>query len=637
MSAAVESGRGSGDGRRWWLVPALIALLAVTIRLVVIVADSGYEPINDAFDYDRHAVSIAAGDGYPESEYGSGVGPTALRSPGYPLALAAVYAVSGDSVDAGRVLGALLGGVTVFLVFLLAAPVWGRGAGLVAAAMTAVFPPLALLSTELFNETLFIPLALGAVLCATRYKDSGLLRWALLTGALAGAALLTRNAGLALLAPLLLALWLAGRRRGRPLLAPAVMLAVVVLLIAPWTVRNAVEFGRFIPIAASSGVTLSGVYNEVSKSDEDFPAGWRNPSIVPDFEPIFATPAIDEATLDAELRERALDFAGEHPGYVVEVGFHNLLRMFLLEGGSVVGFEGDVTADGIGSKSTASERVAMAIIAPLALLGIAAILVPALRRSWPGGTPPRPALLLWLVPLAFLAASVPINGLPRHRLPIDPFMLIFAAVGARWAWGALRAAVRRSSLRRVAGAGGVLLVLLALGGCSGDQGGGEVTAAPPAPAGADAEQAGAEPIPAAQFARRAEGICDDTIRQAERLRDDASAAVIEGATSGPEVLAKAVVRPGLRIRERQARLLRSLPPPAGAGSAYRSFIGLFDVTNELLRQRLQVGLAGGVAEAQDLERLIVEVGDEQRAAAEELGLKSCATDLTEIIIPPATP
>ena len=61
------------------------------------------------------------------------------------------------------------------------------------------------------------------------------------------------------------------------------------------------------------------------------------------------------------------------------------------------------------------------------------------------------------------------------------------------------------------------------------------------------------------------------------------------------------------------------------------------MTNELLRQRLEVGLAGGVAEAQDLEQLIVEAGDEQRAAAAELGLRSCATDLTEIIIPPAKP
>ena len=197
MSAAVGPDRGREGGRRWWLVPVLIALAAVAIRLIVIVADSGYEPINDAFDYDRHAASIAAGDGYPGSEYGSGIGPTALRSPGYPLALAVVYAVSDDSVDAGRVAGALLGGLTVLLVFLLAAPVWGRGVGLLAASITAVFPPLVLLSTELFNETLFIPLTLAAVLCATRYRESGLLRWAVLTGASGrgGAAHPQRRAG----------------------------------------------------------------------------------------------------------------------------------------------------------------------------------------------------------------------------------------------------------------------------------------------------------------------------------------------------------------------------------------------------------------------------------------------------------
>lgn len=633
MSTAPGSDGTRAAGGRWWLVPLLIALAAVVIRVVVIAADTGYEPINDAFDYDRHAVSIAAGEGYPGSEYGSGIGPTALRSPGYPAALAAVYAVSGDSVDAGRVAGALLGGVTVLLVFLLTAPVWGRRAGLLAAALTAVFPPLVLVSAELFNENLFIPLMLGSLLAATRYRDSGLLRWALLTGALGGAALLTRNAGLALLVPLLLALWLGGRQRGRPLAAPATMLAVIVMLVAPWTVRNAVEFGRFIPIAASSGVTLSGVYNETSRSDEEFPAGWRNPAIVSEFDPIFSTPAIDEATLDAELRESALEFAGAHPGYVVEATFHNLKRMFLLEAGSVVGFDGDVTADGIGSKSTESERIAMAIVAPLALLGIAVLLVPGLRREWPAGSPRPPPLLLWLVPLAFIAVSAPINGLPRHRLPIDPFMLIYASLGAAWLWGALRELRSQRRGRRMLGAGAALVAVLALGGCGGGDGGADsVEGADPAtdPAGSPAPT---ESQPAARFARRADAICDETILSAQRLRERIASRPAPEATSGAAIVAKTVVRPGLAILERQASDLRSLAPPENAAAAYRVFVGLADVINGLLRERLAIGLAGGVAEAQDLERLIVEVGAEQRAAAAELGLSSCATDLSEIILP----
>lgn len=613
----------------WWVLPAAIALAAVVIRLVVIAADSGYEPINDAFDYHRHAVSIAAGDGYPDSEYGSGVGPTALRAPAYPVALAGVYVVTGDSVEAGRMLGAALGGVTVLLVFFLAAPVWGRAVGLIAAALTAGFPPLVLLSTELFNENLFIPLALGATLSVTRFGVDGRLRWIGLAGILLGLALLTRNAALALLIPMLVALWLGGRRHGRPLLAPLVAVGVAVLVITPWTLRNAAEFGRFVPIAASSGVTLGGTYNEVSEADEEFPGSWRNPSIVPEFGPLFAIPGIDEASLDAELRDRATDFALDHPGYVLEVSFHNLLRMFMVEGGSVVAFGEAVSEDGIGNTSTTAEQIAMAAIAPLAALGIAAIVVPALRRRRPGMEPARPELLLWLLPLAFLLVSPPLGGLPRYRLPIDPFLLMYAAVGIVYLRGVAAVVIRR---RRAAASALAALAALAIAGCSDD---GSPGASDPQPD--PAVDGSVETIPPRQFERRANAICREAARETERFAATLPERDVPEGLSGPATFAKLVIEPGLEIRARQAQRMRRLPPPEGNVEAYATYVGLFDVTDELLRQRLEIGLDDSIEDAEEIENLIIEVGEEQRAAAAELGADDCAVDLTEIIVPRPAP
>ena len=60
---------------------ALIALVALIARLCVVAADNDYTPAHDAFDYDRHATSIAAGDGFPPSGYEVGGGPSALRAP----------------------------------------------------------------------------------------------------------------------------------------------------------------------------------------------------------------------------------------------------------------------------------------------------------------------------------------------------------------------------------------------------------------------------------------------------------------------------------------------------------------------------------------------------------------------------
>ena len=131
-------------------------ILALALRVAVIAADSGYEPAHDAFDYDRHARAIAAGDGYPESGYVVDGGPSALRPPGYPYFLGGAYALSGDSVELGRLANAALGALAVLLLYLLANRIWGRRVGLVAAALAAVFPPLVLPSRDLLSEPLFI-------------------------------------------------------------------------------------------------------------------------------------------------------------------------------------------------------------------------------------------------------------------------------------------------------------------------------------------------------------------------------------------------------------------------------------------------------------------------------------------------
>src|SRR5512133_2766632 len=79
--------------RSVWLVGLLLAL-TFALRLGYVAATPGYEAIDDAHNYDVHARSIAAGDGF--ARIGSGPsGQTAFRPPGYPYFLAGVYSVSG--------------------------------------------------------------------------------------------------------------------------------------------------------------------------------------------------------------------------------------------------------------------------------------------------------------------------------------------------------------------------------------------------------------------------------------------------------------------------------------------------------------------------------------------------------------
>src|SRR5215204_6935304 len=132
--------------------PVVLCILAVALalRLLFIVATPGYVPKHDDSSYDRFACSLLVAGEYPvhpatadRESCGSmppGANPpSAFRPPGYPFALAGLYAVSaplpGSRWTRARVTNALLGTLGVGLVGLIAARIWGRRVALAALAV----------------------------------------------------------------------------------------------------------------------------------------------------------------------------------------------------------------------------------------------------------------------------------------------------------------------------------------------------------------------------------------------------------------------------------------------------------------------------------------------------------------------
>ena len=138
-----------------------------------------------------------------------------------------------------------MGTVTVVLVGLLGRRVAGDRAGLIAAAVAAVYPLLWLADGSLMSESLYGALIVAVLLAAYAYLDARTVRRVAVLGALIALAALTRGEAL-LLVPLLgLAVVARGPLPGAPrLIHLAALVAAFALVLAPWSIRNATRSPR---------------------------------------------------------------------------------------------------------------------------------------------------------------------------------------------------------------------------------------------------------------------------------------------------------------------------------------------------------------------------------------------------------
>jgi Dolichyl-phosphate-mannose-protein mannosyltransferase len=259
----------------------LILVIAAALRLAATIAISSPQQVprslaeSDAPTYYVLADHMIDGTGY---RYAADQPPTAKRTPGYPLFLAAIFKLSGRSFSAVRVAQCALDVMTTYLVFALTVLLVGsRPAGLLAALVYAIYPPAIMSSTYIMTETLYTLLLVLAIL-ATCYAFK--LRSTLLCAASGvGLALSTLTRPGAFLLPFaFLAIGLVkkltaaatyergvGRvlgaryERGRGmggLVGLVVLCVAFCAMMLPWVLRNERALGAFIPTSTLMGANL---------------------------------------------------------------------------------------------------------------------------------------------------------------------------------------------------------------------------------------------------------------------------------------------------------------------------------------------------------------------------------------------
>lgn len=400
------------------LIAAALLILALGVRIWRVQSTS-YVPVNDAASYMALASQVAhSGDYTSRTGAGGSRGPTAYFPPAFPYFLAGIDVLDGHRTAAGpavhpaRLVLALLGTVTVGLVGLVAFEAFGAAIALLAMAVTAVYPPFVEMSGTIYAENLMIALVLAGVWAALRARRSEHpYRWIAAAGVLAGLSTLTHTNAVVLVVPLAVAAW-AARRDWK---APVLLVAAMVLMIAPWTIRNAVVMHSFIPVSDETGITLAGTYNPTSAADRRIPYRWLFYGEIPsDAAIVRQTPRLTEPQLDSKLEHAALHYIEHHPLAPVKAAYHNVRRLLELEGSTAW----EASAGSV-SLSSRAARVGVFGFWIVALLALGGAFTARARRA------PR---WMWLAPALLALSVVLVNAeTPRFRMAIDPFLIMLAA------------------------------------------------------------------------------------------------------------------------------------------------------------------------------------------------------------------
>lgn len=390
----------------WRLV--LIAAVGLAIRLVYLFAFArGVHGIGDWYFFDWGANLLAQGHGFINPlEYvfhGKSVH-SAGHPPLWEILLSGVSWVGGTGQLAHRATGCVVGTGTIVLVGLLARRVAGERVGLVAGAMAAVYPVLIGADISLMSETLYGFLVAAALLVAYQLRDRRDLASAAALGALIALAALTRSEGLLLILLLALPVALAAGGGRRWLLSGACV-AACALVMAPWAIRNAVVFHRFVPLSTNDGTLVAGSNCDLTYRGIDI--GFWNIQCIPP-----ATSA-NEAVQAARWRRDGITYARHHVGRWPVVVATRILRTWdLYQPRRMVRFN-----EGRPIRLEQASLAAFWLLLPFAIAGLVM-----LRRR-------REPLWILLTPIVLVTiASVIGYGTPRFRHAAEIPLLVFGGV-----------------------------------------------------------------------------------------------------------------------------------------------------------------------------------------------------------------
>jgi 4-amino-4-deoxy-L-arabinose transferase-like glycosyltransferase len=419
-SGSAPEDRGDGALARnswvWWGVLAGITLLAIALRLwvaswvfpVLVTGDEAY--------YLEVGSQLASGNGHVAPSSGA----RAAWPPGYSFFLAAFMDVGSAGAASDAVLWdllsaqAVLGGLLVLLTGLLAAGLFDRETGCLAAAVAAIYPTFVAFSHYLFSETLFSVLLLVSLLGVIAWPERRQGALAIGIGLGFGLAALTREIAIpiALGCVLWWVLRVGPEARRIAVAHGALLLLGLALVVAPWTLRNYTALDRIVPVSNAGWLNMrSG--NTFAGEDWLRPSGRALEGFRTTY---FLIPDEMERAAYARSQSRALIIA-EQPTWV----FKKFARAVALIGNPDTYLFKKISRGAYRGLSLPTVR-AVLVAGVLSFVLIVLFGLPGIFASPSRG---RRSFVFCVFGAAFLLYWAA-NAAPRYRFPLMPILISYA-------------------------------------------------------------------------------------------------------------------------------------------------------------------------------------------------------------------
>lgn len=418
------------DRRRFWLAVGVITVGALAVRLVFTLTVAADLPLrSDPRSYHFLGLNLADGLGFvrpPQDAPGAPLVPTAQFPPLFPALLGLASWLGARTPTTQALASCFVGAGTVTLVALVGRRFADNLVGVGAALLAAIHPLFFQVSGTLQSEALylfFVSAVLLAALCAR--DDAGTWwRWAVL-GAMVGLAILTRTEAL-LFVPVLtvpLALIKGGPDARARIVAAVLVVAATVVVLAPWAVRNTIEFDRVL-LSNNGGTVALGANCDETYDGENL-GSWEFGCIASDVAEHPGRNQIrpdgpTEADVYSRWQRLGTAYASDHLGELPKVVGARLLRTWGLYWDPDDQISFDVDEGREHTAQTVGYWLALALL-PFAIGGT----VLSYRR--------RRAVGVLLAPLLVATITTVVGfGSTRMRVVAEPSLAVLAVCGIGW-------------------------------------------------------------------------------------------------------------------------------------------------------------------------------------------------------------